>query len=49
MKLVPVSTDDLPLYVSCFCDEKHMAELGGPQPEEKVWLKLSHKLFRNPP
>ena len=36
MKLVPVSNDDLELYVTMFCDELHMAELGGVQPKEKV-------------
>mmetsp|Transcript_16161 Transcript_16161/g.27311 ORF Transcript_16161/g.27311 Transcript_16161/m.27311 type:complete len:193 (-) Transcript_16161:1584-2162(-) len=36
MKLCSVTKDDLPLYESMFCDPVHMAELGGPQPREKV-------------
>jgi len=36
MKLLPVTSDDLDLYVSMFCNEQHMAGLGGAYPEEKV-------------
>ena len=36
MKLIAVSRDDLALYESMFCDEAHMADLGGVQPREKV-------------
>ena len=42
MKLVPVSTDDLTLFESMFCDPKHMADLGGVQPREKV--RISNKI-----
>eukprot|EP01031_Cornospumella_fuschlensis_P035944 gene35944-43595_t len=36
MKLVDISKDDIDLYKAMFCDPVHMADLGGPQPEDKV-------------
>ncbi|RYG99329.1 N-acetyltransferase [archaeon] len=36
MKLKEICIDDLDLYKAMFCDPVHMADLGGPQPEEKV-------------
>jgi RimJ/RimL family protein N-acetyltransferase len=36
MKLVPLSRDDLDLFVSMFGDPEHMAELGGVHPLEKI-------------
>lgn len=36
MKLIPLQSGDLGLYVKLFTDPIYMADLGGPQPLEKV-------------
>jgi RimJ/RimL family protein N-acetyltransferase len=38
MKLVPLEASDLDLYMRLFTDPVYMADLGGPQPAEKVPL-----------
>lgn len=36
MKLIPLKEDDLELYIRMFSDPVYMADLGGPQPLEKI-------------
>lgn len=44
IELRDISLDDLALYESMFCDPVHMAELGGPQPKEKVSKILENQV-----
>jgi RimJ/RimL family protein N-acetyltransferase len=36
MKLVPLSNEDIDLYIEMFSDPVYMVDLGGPQPLEKI-------------